>query len=152
MDVAVHIVDLLRSLYTQIYCQVEPQVSRVLLQTANAPCFASSPLSAIALHCLSSTEEPSSGTHTGVTLISGLQDIIRVPRVAQILLQSCMEVLAAVAVLPENTRCIDATLISHLLDGPTNPLRKLLEAKAVEVLTHYIEHAEAQADTRRHRP
>ena len=146
MDVAVHVVDLLRSLYTQIYCQVEPQVALVLLQTANAPCFASSHLTGFALHRFSKTAEP----HTGVNLISALQDIMQVPGVAQILLQSCMEVLAAVAVLPENTRCINATLVSHILDAPTNPLRKLLEAKALEVIELYVAHAAAEAETRQH--
>jgi len=147
MDVAVHVVDLLKSLYTQIHCQVEPRVSLIVLQTAHAACFASSPLAGVALHRLSNTAEPSSNmavlsVHTGVNMISALQDIMRVPGVAQILLQSCMEVLSGVAVLPENTRCIDTKLIYNIFAGRTNTSRKLLESKAIEVLTHCHKHLE----------
>jgi len=147
IDVAVHVVDLLKSLYTQIYCQLEPSVSLVVLQTAHAACYASSHLAGIALHRLSNTAEPSSNmpllsVHTGVNMISALQDIMRAPGVSEILLQSCMEVLAGVAVLPENTRCIDTKLIYNIFAGPTNTSRKLLEYSSIQVLTHCHKHSE----------
>jgi energy-converting hydrogenase Eha subunit E len=150
MDVAVHVVDLLKSLYTQIYCQLEPNVSLVVLQTAHAARFASSHLAEIALHRLSNTAEPYSNmpllsVHAGVNMISALQDIMRVPGVEQILLQSCMEVLAGVAVLPENSRCIDTKLIYNIFDAPTDTSRRLLEDKAIEVLTQCHKHLEVDS-------
>jgi hypothetical protein len=142
MDVAVHVIDLLTSLYTQINCEVEKEVSPVILLTANASCFASSYLHDIALPRYSNTAEASNtsrhiSSQSGTTLISELQDIMRVTGVPQILLESCMVTLAAVTILPENAKCIDTDLIQSIYQqDKITPLRLILKDKAELILKH----------------
>jgi len=142
MDVAVHVIDLLTSLYTQINCEVEKQVSPVILLTANAPCFASSYIHDIALPRYSNAAEASNTSrHISLqsrsTLISVLQDIMRVAGVSQILLQSCMVTLAAVTILPENAKCIDTDLIKSIKhQGKITVLSQILKDKAKLILKH----------------
>jgi len=141
IDVAVHALDLIASLYIQINCGVEEQVSPAILLTAGAPRFASSNLSNIALPRSPITSEPSSSmsllaVQSGDTLISALQKMMRVVGAPQILLQSCMQILAAVTVLPENTRYIDKGLILAISARRAFPSRKILEDEGLRVLTH----------------
>ena len=142
MDVAVHAIDLLTSLYTQINCGVEKAVSPVMWLTANASCFASSYLHDISLSRDSNTAEPSDtarliSSQSGCTLISVLQDIMRVVGAPQILLQSCMVTLAAVTMLPENAQCIDTNLIQSIYgQDTTNCSRRILEDNAKLILLH----------------
>ena len=142
MDIAVYVIDLLTSLYTQINCEVEKEVSPVILLTANASCFAVSYLHDIALPRYSNTAEASNASRhissqSGTTLISVLQDIMRVAGVPQILLQSCMVTLAAVTILSENAKCIDTDLIQSIYQqDKITPSRQILNDKAQLILQH----------------
>lgn len=127
MDVAAHAVAVVETLYTQIYTDVETKVAPEILQTASAACFVSSPVHDIAVLRYPPTagalsSKPLMSMHQGVTVISFLQDILRVVGITPILIESCVITLEAVMLAPGNAHGIDIALISRYATcGPELP-------------------------------
>ena len=143
MDVAVHALDLLQSIYVQANPYVPGAVHPGLMLTASAPYFASSNLLDVALRRRASTSMTTQGRRLlpvegGATVIDVLQNILRVSASPAYILEACMVTLAALCVFPVNARCIDPRLITAVCERYADDPDEMVcvQKKAKIILSH----------------
>jgi len=143
MDVAVHALDLLQSIYVQVNPHVPGAVHPGLMLTASAPYFASSSLHDIALQRRAGTSMTTHGwrllpVEGGATVIDVLQNILRVSASPAYILEACVVTLAALCVFPENARCIDPRLITAVCERYADDPDEMVcvQKKAKIILSH----------------